>query len=159
HAENAHEVAERSAVLSQAHLSELTSALSAIRPRPGIFDPRFVRRLEAKEVIEAKGHRAKIAAVREDIGDMLAKTRSAPAIMVFCASTERYEQPSPAVASLAALERALDRNEPSINPTLLYAYAALREGVPFANATPNVAIETPAMQELAELMRLPIVGK
>ena len=79
--------------------------------------------------------------------------------MVWCASTETYLKRGPVHESLDAFERGLDQNEPGISPSMIYAYAALREGVPFANGAPNLTVDFPALQELALEKRVPIAGK
>lgn len=157
--EDAATVAERSGVLRPEHMALVRPALASLKPKKGVHDPAFVRRLQPDHVVEATGHRERVAILRQDIRDFQAELQADRAVMVFCASTEVQHPPAPSHASLAALERALDTDDPTVSPTMLYAYAALQEGVPFANATPNVAVDTPALQELARLRGVPVAGK
>ncbi len=157
--ENAYQVAERSAVLSKEHLALVKPALEKLKPKKGVYNPEFVRRIAANHFKGTKTHRKSIEALRQDIRDFLEELGAKRAVMVLCASVETYAAPPQAVSSLEELEKALDANDPSINPTLLYAYAALQEGVPFANATPNLCVDTPALQELARQQGVPVAGR
>jgi myo-inositol-1-phosphate synthase len=157
--EDAAKVAERSEVLSRDHINQVRGTLQALRPKPGVHDPELVRRLEANHVMEAATHREKVARLRQDIRDFKRELGADRAVMLFCASTEAYRPPGPQVESLRAFERALDASDPALSPTMLYAYAALQEGVPFINGTPNVSVDTRALQELARELGVPIAGK
>ena len=157
--EDAWQVAKRSAVLPSAQLERVREALQAIKPRPGIHDPEAVRRIDANHVIAAKSHRARIEQVRKDIREMMRELGADRAVMVHITSTETYRPAGAAVASLEALEDAIEKNDPLLNPALLYAYAAIQEGVPFANGTPNQAVDTPALQGLARKLGVPVAGK
>jgi len=159
HGESAAQVADRSGVLSPAHVEAVREALEAIRPRPGVHDPELVRRLEAREVCTADTHRARIAQLRDDIRGFMRELGAKRAVMLFIASTEVYRPEPGCVRSLEALEAAIDENAPEITPTMLYAYAAIQERVPFVNATPNRSVDTPAFQELAKLHGVPIAGR
>lgn len=158
-AEDAAQVAERSGVLSKEHLDLVREELKAVKPKPGVHNPEFVRRIEADHVKATKTHRESIEALRKDIRDFKKELGAKRAVMVVCSSVETYQPNGEAVSSLAALEKALDANDPVVNPTLLYAYAALCEDVPFANATPNTSVETAALQEMARAKGLPVAGR
>lgn len=158
--EDGRTVAERSGVLTREHLEEVGPALSALRPRPGVHDPESVRRIQADHVKAETTHRARVAALRKDIRELLSELGADRAVMINCASTEVHRGTSSnATRTLQALEEALDHSDPAITPTMLYAYAALREGIPFANGTPNVSSETPAFASLAEREGVPVCGK
>jgi len=156
--EDGYAVAERSEVLSREHIELARGALKALKPKKGVHDPDRVRRLEANHV-KAGTHRQKVEALRQDIRDFKRELGASRAVMVFCASTEAYRAPGAAVESLRNFERALDASDPELSPTMLYAYAALCEGVPFLNGTPNVSVDTKALQELAREKRVPLAGK
>ncbi|MCK6545775.1 inositol-3-phosphate synthase [Myxococcota bacterium] len=159
-AEDGATVAERSGVLSSEHLSEVHETLRGVMPRPGVYDPGSVRKIRANHVKWVSSHREKIEALRDDIRSFVRELGASRAVMVFCASTETYRhQDSRATSSLAAFEDALERSDPAISPTMLYAYAALMEKVPFANGTPNAAVDTVALQELASREGVPVCGK
>jgi len=157
--EDAAEVAERCAVLTREDRTQTESFLRSIRPRPGAHDPDRVRRIKADHVIECRGHRAVIDRLRRDIDQMKAESGASRAVMICTASTETLRGLPWFADDPADFERALDEDDPAIAPTMLYAYAALREGVPFANATPNRSIDLPALQHLATDLRIPVAGK
>jgi myo-inositol-1-phosphate synthase len=157
--ENAAQVAERSGVLTKEHQELVRPALEKIVPKKGVHNPEFVRRIAANHIKDTKTHRDSIEALRQDIRDFKKELGAKRAVMIVCASVETYTGAAAATQSLAALEKALDANDASINPTLLYAYAALKEGVPFANATPNASVDTPALQELARQENVPVAGR
>jgi myo-inositol-1-phosphate synthase len=157
--EDAARVADRSDVLSREHLEQVRPALERIQPRPGVHDPQRVRRIRANHVITAQHSRERLEILREDIRRFKRELGCARAVMVFCASTEAYHPPTDAVSSLKALNRALDASDPALTPTLLYACAALSEGVPFVNGTPNVSVDARAIQELAQEQGVPLAGK
>jgi myo-inositol-1-phosphate synthase len=157
--ENAAQVAERSDVLSKEHQALVRPALEKIVPKKGVHNPEFVRRIAANHTKDTKTHRESIEALRQDIRDFKKELGAKRAVMIVTSSVETYTGLPTATHSLAALEKALDANDASINPTLLYAYAALKEGVPFANATPNTSADTPALQELARKEGLPVAGR
>jgi myo-inositol-1-phosphate synthase len=157
--ENAYQVAARSSVLHSEHLALVKPALERLQPKKGVYNPEFVRRIAANHFKDTQTHRESIEALRQDIRDFLQELGARRAVMVLCASVETYAAPPRAVDSLEKLEKALDDNDPSINPTLLYAYAALREGIPFANATPNLSVDTPALLELARQQGVPVAGR
>jgi myo-inositol-1-phosphate synthase len=157
--EDASQVADRSGVLSKEHIELVRPFLKSIKPKKGVHNPEFVRRIEANHIKATKTHRESIDALRQDIRDFIRELGAKRAVMVVCASVETFRPMPAAFQSLAALEKALDANSPDINPTLLYAYAALQEGVPFANATPNASVDTPALQELAKQLGVPVAGR
>jgi myo-inositol-1-phosphate synthase len=157
--ENAWQVAVRSDVLPVAQLEPIRPLLEGILPRQGIYDPEFVRRIAVDNAMPQEGHRARIARVRQDIRDFIVELGADRAVMVTCASTETW-RPAPAFYSdLAQTEEALDANHPDISPAFLYAYAAIAEGLPYANATPNSAADTPALLEFARQQGVPTAGK
>jgi myo-inositol-1-phosphate synthase len=157
--ENAWQVALRSDVLPRAQLDPIRDQLEQIQPRRGIYDPEFVRRIEVDHAMPEQGHRARIARVRQDIREFIVELGADRAVMITCASTETWRPAPDCLQDLAALEQALDANHPDISPALLYAYAAIREGVPYANSTPNAAADTPALLQLAREQGVPTAGK
>ncbi len=152
-------VAERSHVLHGEDLQRVRPLLRAIEPKRGVHDPARVSRITADHVKEERTARAKVEALREDIRDFKRKLGADRAVMIFLASTESYRPPTKLGAALENLEAALDTDDPAVSPTMLYAYAALAEGVPFVNGTPNLSADLPAIQELARRRRLPVAGK
>ncbi|MGI5861806.1 MAG: inositol-3-phosphate synthase [Myxococcales bacterium] len=160
HGEDAEQVALRSGVLTREHIAGAGELLRSVKAKPAVHDPEFVRRLEAKSVCPAKTQAERVEALRQDIRDFKRDLKASRAVMLFTASTETFHgSHGEATSSLAAFQKAIEANDPSISPTMLYAYAALLEGVPFANGTPNFSVDLPAFQELARERCLPIAGK
>jgi myo-inositol-1-phosphate synthase len=156
--DDAYEAAVTAGVLEKDLLRELRPCLEAIRPMPGVFDPRYVRRLQGVHV-KTGGLRDLARQVMDDIERFARERGTSRLAMVWCASTEAYLERSPVHESLAAFERGLDADDPAIPPSMVYAYAALSLGVPFANGAPNLTVDVPAMAELAERNRVPVCGK
>ncbi|MBS2032166.1 MAG: inositol-3-phosphate synthase [Deltaproteobacteria bacterium] len=157
--ENAEQVARRSGVLTRDHVDAVAGALGRVVPRPGVHDPDSVRRIQANHVMMHGTHRARIHQLQQDIRDFKYELGASRAVMIFTASTETYRLEPHFCRDLHALEAALDADDEAITPTMLYAYAALRERVPFINATPNRSVETLAFQELARELGVPVAGR
>jgi myo-inositol-1-phosphate synthase len=157
--EDAYQVAVRSGVLNDKHLEQVKPFLQSIKPKQGVHDPEFVRRIAANHIKATKTHRESIEAIRQDIRDFKKELNAKRAVMVVCSSVETFRPLPEAFQTLANFEKALDSNSTDINPTALYTYAAIKEGVPFANATPNASVDTPALQELAKQENVPIAGR
>ena len=150
--------AEQHAVLEPAQLAAAAPALSAIVPWPAVGSTDFCRKVDGDHRIAAPGHRAAVRAITDDLRGFR-EGRDA-VVMVNLASVERRVDLShPALTSLDGFEAALDADDPAIGPAMLYAYAALREQVPYVNFTPSVAADAPALLELADLEGVPVAGK
>ena len=157
--DNCYESAANAGVLEPALLERVRPELEAIRPWPAVFDRRYVRRLDGPNVKRGGNKRDLAEQVIADMRRFKAENRLDRLTMVWCGSTEVFMTESPAHQSLAAFEQALEANDPSIPSSMVYAYAALREGVPFANAAPNLTTDVPAMLELAARTNSPVAGK
>jgi myo-inositol-1-phosphate synthase len=157
--DNAYEAAASAGVIESALLERLRPELEAIRPLAAVFDRRYVKRLDGPNVKRAGKKRELIEQLRADIRAFRRTGSLDRLVILWCASTEAYMSVSEAHGSLEAFERALDRDDETISPSMLYAYAALQEGVPFANAAPNLGVDTPALVELANERLVPIAGK
>jgi myo-inositol-1-phosphate synthase len=146
-------------VLSPPHLEPLQGFLSGIVPMAGAC-PRDSLPVRPDHTIDPRrSKRQQAQALRSDIHTQVARTGAARAVCVLLISTEPRQMPAACHASLAAFERALDEDDDAITPSQLYGYACLREGVPFANGTPNLVLELPALQELAQETCTPIAGR
>jgi myo-inositol-1-phosphate synthase len=157
--DDAYDAALKAGVLDRSLLTLLEPELRAIRPLPAVFDQACVPRLQGTHL---KGARTKLELAQElahDIEQFRQTAEVERLVMVWCGSTEIYREPAPVHASLAAFERGLRENHPDIAPSMIYAYAALAAGVPFANGAPNLTVDTPAMGELARARQVPIAGK
>jgi myo-inositol-1-phosphate synthase len=156
--DDAYAAALRAKVLGRHHLDPIRAELEAIRPMPAVFDVAWVRRLDGPNV--KKGTlREKAAALQADIRGFMDRNRCARGIMIWTGSTEVYAEIGPAHLTLEAFEAALDRSDPTIAPSMVYAYAALTSGLPFLNGAPNLSQDVPALRQLAEREGLPTGGK
>lgn len=157
--ENAFQAATHAGVLDPPTLERLRAELEAIEPWPAVFDRRLVPRIDGPNVKRGGGKRQLVDQLRADMRAFIAARQLDRAVVIWCASTEAYLEQGPAHATAAAFEKALDENDPSITPSMLYAYAAITEGIPFANAAPNLGVDAPALVELAGERHVPIAGK
>ena len=124
------------------------------------FTHYFVKKLDGEYVKSETNHRDKIKALRKDINSFRKENDLERVVMVWCGSTETYQDPSDKIYSnLSEFEKALDSNDKSIAPSILYAYSAIKEGVPYANGAPNLSVDIPAIIEFAEKNNVPIAGK
>jgi myo-inositol-1-phosphate synthase len=143
----------------QRHLEPIADALRAIRPMRAAFDPMYVTRLEGTHTKGPIERRAMLDALRDDIRAFREEHGCDRLVMIWCGSTEIFIDLGPAHSDLAAFEAAIDADDAAIAPSMLYAYAALLEGVPFANGAPNLTVDAPALRELASRTGVPICGK
>jgi myo-inositol-1-phosphate synthase len=157
--DDAYESAKVASVLESKHVEPISDFLKTIKPMPAVFDQAYVKRLTGKNVKTGKTKRDLAEQLREDIRSFKNKNGCDRLVMVWCASTEIFIRSGEVHASLAALEKGMDENDPAVAPSMLYAWAALMECVPFANGAPNLCVDTPALQELAEQKNVPICGK
>jgi len=151
--------ARKAGVLEEKHLEPVADFLSAIKPMPAVFDQKYVSRLTGTNVKKGKTKRDLAEQLRQDIRDFKAKHKLDRVVMVWCASTEIYIKPGPQHATIEQFEKAMERNDDAIAPSMLYAWAAIMEGVPYANGAPNLAVDTQALQQLAIARGVPISGK
>jgi myo-inositol-1-phosphate synthase len=158
--DTAYEAALKCGVLDRfTHIEPIAAELQKIKPMPAVFDQNYVRRLEGTNVKTEVGKRDLAEALRRDIREFKAANSCDRIVVIWCASTEIFLEPGPAHEDLDAFEAAMDANDKSIAPSMLYAYAALKEGVPFMNGAPNLTVDVPAMVELAHAAGVPIGGK
>jgi myo-inositol-1-phosphate synthase len=141
------------------HIEPIADFLKSIKPMKAAFDRRYVKKLEGTHVLPGTSKREWAEALREDIRRFKAEHGCDRLVMVWCGSTEVFIKPGATHETLEAFEAALDANDDSIAPSMLYAYAALKEGVPYANGAPNLSVDFPAMLELAEQNAVPVAGK
>ncbi len=141
------------------HVYPIKDYLESITPMPAVFDQQYVKRLHGTNVKQGKTKRELAEALRQDIRDFKQKTGVARCVIVWCASTEIFIVAGPQHQTLAAFEAAMDANDPAIAPSMLYAYAAIMEGVPFANGAPNLSCDIPCLEKLAREKGVAIGGK
>jgi myo-inositol-1-phosphate synthase len=158
--DNAYEAALKAGVLNKyEHIEPIADFLKSVVPMPAAFDQRYVKKLEGVQTKPGTSKREWAEALREDIRRFKAEKECDRLVMVWCGSTEVFIKAGPVHQSLEAFEKALDENDDAIAPSMLYAYAALKEGVPYANGAPNLSVDFPAMLELAEQNEVPVAGK
>lgn len=157
--DNVYESAVHAEVLDKRLLDQLKPQLSKIKPMRAVFDPMYVKRLDGKYVKKGKTKMDLAKAIMKDIETFKKENKCDRLVMVWCGSTEIYIQESAVHQSLAALEKGMKENHKDIPPSMLYAYAAIKMGVPYANGAPNLSCDIPALVELAEKTMTPIAGK
>ncbi|MBI2835352.1 MAG: inositol-3-phosphate synthase [Acidobacteria bacterium] len=157
--DNCYEAARTAGVLEHSVLAEVRPELEAIRPWPAVFDRRYVKRLDGPNVKRGPTKRDLADQVIGDIRRFKAEHRLDRLVMIWCGSTEVFMTEAETHQTVEALEGALEENDASIPSSMVYAYAAIKEGIPYANAAPNLSADIPALIELASRNDVPIAGK
>lgn len=157
--ENAFDAATNAGVLDKDLLNQVSEQLASLKPMPAVFEQNYVKRLHGDNVKTGKNKMELAEQLIDDIAKFKSDNGCARLVMVWCASTEIYVEESEVHASLDVFEKAMYDNDPRIAPSMIYAYAALKSGVPFANGAPNLTVDIPAMVELADQTKMPICGK
>jgi len=157
--DDAYQAAAKAGVLSKEHLNELKDFLSTIKPMTAVFDQSYVKKLTATNAKTGKSKRDLADQVIEDIKNFKKKNGCERLVMIWCGSTEVYRKESAVHMTLAAFEKGLEESDPEIAPSQIYAYAALKSGVPYGNGAPNLTVDTPALMELAKKNVVPVGGK
>lgn len=151
--------ASKAAVLDQTLLKSLEKPLRAIKPMKGAFDQRWVKRLTGTHVKVGRNKKDLADQILADIREFKTRTGASRLVMIWCGSTEAHTSVKPEHENINAFEKALEDNSPEISPSMIYAYAALGAGIPFANAAPNLSVDIPALVEMAKHGNVPIAGK
>ena len=151
--------ARKAGVLDKDLLNQMKPFLSGIKPRPAVFDQEWVKKLHGTNVKKGKTKMDLAEQVRDDIRDFKKTSGADRLIMMWCGSTEVFVRQSAVHSNLKAFEKGLQNNDEHIAPSMIYAYAALSEGVPFANGAPNLTVDFPVMHELSRRNEAPICGK
>jgi len=149
----------KAGVLERHILDTIKIELQSVKPMPAVFDQRYVKRLEGTHVKSGKTKMDLADQLRADLQNFKAKHTLQRLVMIWCGSTEVYIEPGPVHRSVEAFEKGLRENDPGISPSMIYAYAALSEGVPFGNGAPNLTVDIPALLELSQQNAVPISGK
>jgi len=157
--DNVYEAALNARVLDANLLRDVREELQAIKPMRAAFDRNYVKNLDGKYVKDIDNRYELALAVMEDIKNFKAANNCDRIVLVWCGSTEIYFEPSEVHETLAAFEQGLKDNDLRIAPSMIYAYAALKLGIPFANGAPNLTVDIPALIELAKETDTPIAGK
>src|SRR6516162_3914085 len=149
----------KAGVLDRSLLEQVKPFLSGIKPRKAVFDKNYVKKLDGPNVKKGKNKRELVEQVREDIRQFKRSSGAERLAVIWCGSTETFIEPGPVHQTVDAFEKGLLANDESIAPSMVYAYAAMQEGVPFANGAPNLTVDIPVMQELSRKNEAPICGK
>jgi len=157
--DNAYESAKTAGVLEKELLDQIRPELESIRPLPAVFDQKYVKRLHGPNVKKGKSKKDLAEQVRADIQTFKKQNNLGRLVMVWCGSTEVYMTEAPAHQSIGAFEKALEGNDDAIPSSMIYAYAAIKEGIPYANAAPNLSADIPALIQLAQQTGSPLAGK
>jgi myo-inositol-1-phosphate synthase len=157
--DSAYAAAKKAGVLEGHHLEPIKGFLDGIRPWPAVFDPQYVKRLNGPNVKKGKSKRDLAEQVSDDIARFKKERKLDRLVMVWCGSTEVYRQAGEVHSSLEKFEKALDASHPDVLPSMIYAYCAIKAGIPYCNGAPNLSADFPAMVELARKTETPIGGK
>ena len=157
--DNMFDAATNAGVLDRYLLEQIKPFLQKITPRKAVFDHNYVKMIDGPNVKKGKNKMDLAEQVREDIRQFKKSSGASRLITIWCGSTESFIQPTAVHQSLKALEKAFEQNDENIPPSMVYAYASLKEGVPFANGAPNLTVDVPAMHELSREHEAPICGK
>lgn len=158
-ADSVYEAAVNAQVLSKEHINLVKDSLSKISPMKAVFDANYVKRLDGSYVKKGKTKFELAQMLMDDIENFKSTHKLENLVMVWCGSTEIYIKEESVHQSLESFEKGLKSNDPAISPSMIYAYAALKKGIPFANGAPNLTVDIPAMWELARINDVPIAGK
>jgi myo-inositol-1-phosphate synthase len=157
--DDAYTAAKKAGVLEDRDLEPLKDFLKKIKPMPAAFENHYVTRINGKNVKKGKTKRDIAEQLREDMRRFKKENGCDRLVIVWCASTEIYIKPGKTHATIEAFEKAMEANDETIAPSMLYAWAAIMEGVPFANGAPNLSADVPALVQLANEKGVPISGK
>jgi len=157
--DNAFDAAMNAGVLDKDLLNQVSEQLASLKPMPAVFEQNYVKRLHGENVKSGKNKMELAEQLIDDIASFKSKNGCDRLVMVWAASTEIFLEGSDVHSSLEVFEKGLYDSDPAIAPSMIYAYAALKSGVPFANGAPNLTVDIPALRDLADQMRVPICGK
>ncbi len=141
------------------HLDPIRGFLKSVKPMPAVFDTAYVKRLDGPNRKRGANWMELAEAVRDDIRRFKAEHGCARAVMIWCGSTEVFQRSGPVHATVEAFEQAMRDHDPAIAPSMIYAWAAIMEGVPYANGAPNLSADVPALETLALERGVPVAGK
>jgi myo-inositol-1-phosphate synthase len=159
YADNAYEAASKAGVLGREHLDPIKDFLSTIRPMSAVFSTKYVKKIDGPNKKTGANWYDLSEQLKTDIARFKKEKQIERLVMVWCASTEVYTAPKPVHQTIKTFEEGLRRNDPDIAPSMVYAYAAISSGIPFANGAPNLTVDIPALVELARQKQVPIGGK
>jgi len=157
--DSAYEAAVNAGVLEANLLAKIKTPLQKIKPMKAVFEQNYVKRLQGDNVKTGKSKMDLAEKLMADIAEFKRKHKCARLVMIWAASTEIFLKERPVHKTIASFEEAMRDDHKAIAPSMIYAYAALKSGVPFANGAPNLTVDIPALRLLAEKNNLPVCGK
>ncbi|MBA2504060.1 MAG: inositol-3-phosphate synthase [Pyrinomonadaceae bacterium] len=157
--ESAYDAALHAGVLEKELLAQLRAPLQKLKPMSAVFDNHYVKRLSGTNVKKGRNKMELAEQLIEEIADFKKRNKCSRLVMIWAASTEIFMKQHAVHRNLESFEKALGENHRSIAPSMIYAYAALKSGIPFANGAPNLTVDIPALRDLAEEMNAPVCGK
>jgi myo-inositol-1-phosphate synthase len=157
--EDCYAAARTAGVLEHSLLDKVRPELEAVKPMPAVFDQQYVKRLDGPNVKKGRSKRDLAEQLIADIRAFKQRHNCSRLVMVWCGSTEVYMKEAAVHQSIETLERGLEHNDPAIPPSMIYAYAAIKEGIPYANGAPNLSADVPALTDLASQTKSPVAGK
>lgn len=157
--DNAYGAALKAGVLTKEHLCLVKDELEKIKPMAAVFDRNFIKNIDGPNVKKWGSKLDAAEQLRQDIRSFKKGKNLSRMVMVWCASTESYMEMQAVHQSIESFEKGLAENDGSISPSMIYAYAAIMEGVPYANGAPHLNVDIPALSELAKKKGVPIAGK
>ena len=157
--ENLYEIALRNGVLEKTLIDSVRKPLEDYTVMKGVFDNKYVKKLDGDWVKTGKNNMDLAKQIMDDIYSFNSENNVTDNVMIWCGSTEIFLESSDVHSSLKKFEKGLKKNDPGIAPSMIYAYAALKMGIPYANGSPNLSVDIPALSELALERNTPIAGK
>jgi myo-inositol-1-phosphate synthase len=157
--DDCYDAAQTAGVLERSLLDHVRPELESIKPWPAVFDRRYVKRLDGPNVKRSRSKRELADALVDDIRRFKAEHRLDRLVLIWCGSTEVFLRETDVHRSVASFEKGLDASDEGIPSSMIYAYAAIKEGIPYANAAPNLSADVPALLELASRTGAPVAGK
>jgi len=159
YSDNVYEAAMNAKVLDATLLNAIKPELEAIKPMKAVFDKSYIKNLDGTHVKQAPTKWDLANEVINDIENFKATNGCDRVVIVWCGSTEKYIEQSAVHETIESFEAGLKNNDPAISPSMIYAYAAIKIGVPYANGAPNLTCDIPALIELSKETNTPIGGK
>ena len=157
--ESSYDAAANAGVLDAQHLAAVKSFLSKIKPMTAAFDREYVKKLDGKNIKKGETKYDIALQIKDDIAKFKKKHECSRLVMLWCGSTEVFMKPHDVHGTAETFEEAMKTNHPAIAPSMLYAWAAITSGIAYGNGAPNLTVDIPAMQELAQKHNVPIGGK
>jgi myo-inositol-1-phosphate synthase len=157
--DSVYQAARKASVLPEERLLPVREELDSVRPMKAVFDRSFVKNLDGPHLKAGRGKMDMAEQLMRDIEGFQKRNGLDRSVMIWCGSTEALPGRAEVHESLPELEKGLRSDSPHIPPSMIYAYAAIRLGIPYANGAPNLSADVPALVELAGRTGAPVAGK